>query len=183
MAMNEIMKWQKQIEASKRRVQKRQDVRDLRTAGVYSNGYDHYINEDGYPFDGVDTPWWFKNLQKAWKSKAEQKNQVHGDGTDVIPKSWDEYCEGRVDLLGEEFDPRKVKPNIGRPKLPAHLKKNPSKIKRSDQMKLLLQEDGITVNSDGTIVNYEGWIFCPNGRIKFENEPTISTYEFIKLYG
>lgn len=189
MSMNDMQKWEKSIEASRRKIQKRNDVKDLRNAGIYNNGVSAYLDEDGYPLDGVEIPHWFKNFSKAWKTnkrlgaqrRREKLNTI--ESTRTITDEWNDWCDDKVQMLGEECDPRNHKPKLGRPKLPAHLKKNPTKIKRSNQMRLLLQEHGITANEDSTIVNYDGWTFCLNGRIKFEDEPTISTYEFIKLYG
>jgi len=74
-----------------------------------------------------------------------------------------------------------------------HLKKYNPRIKRSDKMKTLLAEKDITVSLEGKLlVNgkpYEGWMFQPNGRIKFMGdekfniEPyTISTHQFISDY-
>ena len=86
-------------------------------------------------------------------------------------------------MLGEESDPRIPKRKPGRPKLPDHLKKRPTKVKRSDEMKRLLLENGIEVKSDGSVHgrtgHYIGWTFQPNGRVKFEDEDPISIYKFL----
>ena len=99
--------------------------------------------------------------------------------------SWNEYLSNRG------LSQPKRKP--GRPKLPDHLKKNNPSIKRSDKMKTLLAQKGITVSSEGKLlVNgkpYEGWMFQANGRIKFLGdeeyniEPySLSAHQFILDY-
>ena len=97
------------------------------------------------------------------------------------PSSWEFYLSCR----GMEQPKRKP----GRPKKQNH------RIKRSDQMKTILDEKGITVSLEGKLLidgksePYEKWIFQPNGRIKFIGdeefniEPyTLSTHKFISDY-
>ena len=101
--------------------------------------------------------------------------------------SWNEYLSNR----GLKQPKRKV----GRPKLPDHLKKQNPRIKRSDKMKTLLAQKGITVSSEGNLhlrgnsKAYEGWMFQANGRIKFLGdeefniEPyALSAHQFILDY-
>ena len=48
-------------------------------------------------------------------------------------------------------------------------------------MKQLLQENGFEVNDSGSILQYEEWNFLANGRLKQNNEPSISAHNFLKL--
>ncbi len=194
---NPMIQVQKNIESSKRREQKRQDAKDLRNAGVYDNGRDHYLDKNGDPMDGVDIPVWFKNLSRAWQSNKRLGTQRRKEKLDSIESTisvtdtWNQWCDDRVDLLGEECDPRKPKRKVGRPKLPYHLKKNPTKIKRSDQMKTLLLEHGIhpieQPSTDGPwedifLKEYPDWEFLPNGRLRHGDEPPISVHQFLQNF-
>lgn len=102
--------------------------------------------------------------------------------------SWSEYLSNRG-------LPSKPKRKVGRPKLSDHLKKNNPRVKRSDKMKVLLAEKGISIGIKGEVLLngdsrlYEGWIFQLNGRIKFLGdekfniEPyTLSAHEFLEAY-
>ncbi len=146
-----------------------------------------FISYD-FQVDAPHEPWWFKNLQKAWRSTQQRKalkqaiserdssvsipsiNEVRED-----PNAWQEYCENR----------EKKRP-VGRPKLPPSERKSlKGKIKRSDQMRQQLLKHGITLNADNGLEParlYEGWIFLPNGRVKFEDEPSISVHAFLRDY-
>lgn len=186
--MNTIKKWQRTIESSKQKVQKRQDTRDLRNSNIYANGKDHYLDADGYYRDDIEIPHWFKNLQKAWKSNRELRaNRKEGkiNHANSVVDDWHLYCDNRVEMFGEEYDPRTQKRKPGRPKLPDHLKKNPTKIKRSDKMKQLLKDNGITVKESGDLYtdtsHYIGWKFQINGRVRFEDEDAISVHKFLTL--
>ncbi len=183
MAISPIQKIHKSIESSKQRMQKRKDANDLRNAGVYANGCDRYLDENGYPRDGIEIPVWFKNLSKAWQSNSKKGTRPK----DTIPKSWDEWCDDRVDLIG--IDPRKAKRPVGRPKLPAHLKKNPTKAKRSDQMRAILLEHNIHLfskpSNDGPwedifLKEHPEWQFLSNGRLRHRDEPPISIHRFLQ---
>jgi hypothetical protein len=101
--------------------------------------------------------------------------------------SWNEYLSNRG--LTE------LKRPVGRPKLPDHLKKQNPRIKRSEQMKTLLAQKGITVSPEGNLhlrgdsEAYKGWMFQANGRIKFLGdeeyniEPyALSAHKFIEEY-
>ena len=192
MAMNKMQKWQKEIERNRESVklkkQKRQDVKDLRNSCIYENGYDHYIDEDGHYRDDVVVPTWFKNLSKAWQSNRELRAKGQREETPCVrslTEDWNNWCDSRVNMLGEEYDLRTPKPKVGRPKLPDYLKKNPTKVKRSTKMKILLSESGIAVHDNGSIHSknghYIGWKFQPNGRVRFENEDPISVHQFLTL--
>ena len=192
---NPMIQLQKDIESSKRRQQKRQDAKDLRNAGVYGNSRDHFLDEDGYPRDGIGIPVWFKNLSRAWESNRRMGVRRRKEKLDPIESTksatdkWNQWCEDRVDLLGEECDPRKLKRKPGRPKLPNRLKKNPTKIRRSDQMCQLLADHGIAINADSSIEGFDGFEFMKNGRIKFLGDEnagvesySLSVHQFIQDY-
>ena len=64
-------------------------------------------------------------------------------------------------------------------------KKSKPKVKRSDQMKQLLEESGIAVEEGGSLHSkdglYVGWKFQINGRVRFEDEDPISIHRFLTL--
>ena len=187
MAMSEMQKWRKQIEAGKRRAQKRKDVKDLRNAGIYSNGVNAYIDEDGHPLDGVVMPAWFKNISKAWESTRwlgqERRSKKHDETQSSMKDKWNEWCDEKVDFGCSDY--RISKSKVGRPRLPDHLKKEPTKVKRSTLMKELLLANTITVDEDMTLRGenglYIGWKFQINGRVRFEDEDPISVHQFLTL--
>jgi len=192
MKMNEMDKWQRDIESARKVQQKKHDVKDLRNAGCYDNGRNHYLDDDGHPRDGIEIPHWFKNLSKAWAAASRiavaqrRQEKLNDTGTSKnLSSKWNNWADSRVEMLGEECDPRAPKPKVGRPKLPEHLKKRPTKVKRSDEMKQLLLNNGIEVHEDGSIHNetghYTGWTFQPNGRVKLEGEDPISVHKFLTL--
>ncbi len=145
--------------------------------------------------DAPDEPHWHRNLQKAWAGnrklgeqrrvtkQQEESNELleeAGTAREVLdnPDAWFDYCR-------EHHICRKP----GRPKLPDHLKKNPTKIKRSDQMCKLLHEHGIEINTDSSIDGFDGFEFMKNGRIKFLGdedagiEPhSLSVHQFLQDY-
>ncbi len=139
--------------------------------------------------DAPNEPVWFQNLQKAWTSTQRRKALAEAitqrdSGIPVPsleeiredPNVWRKYCEER-----------ELKRKPGRPKLPPEQRKSlKGKIKRSDLMRQLLSDHGISVNRDdglepGSI--YEGWVFLPNGRVCFEDEASISVHAFLRDYG
>ncbi len=138
--------------------------------------------------DAPTEPVWFRNLQKAWSSTKSRKalteaimernSGVHIPSLDEVrqnPKLWKEYCEER-----------EIKRKPGRPKLPLEQRKSPKgKVKRSDLMRHLLSDHGITVNKNNALEPvsvYEGWIFLKNGRVCFEDEASISVHAFLREY-
>ncbi len=181
MAMSEMQKWQKSIESGKRRIAKRKARKEAIATGKYApyTGYD----DEGFPLP--DPPYWFLNLQKAWMSNRqlgrERRNKMLDDPKNVtIKQKWDEWCDERVDLGCS--DPRKPKRLVGRPKLHPSQKMQP-KLKRSDQMRRLLQEHGITIESVGQdefLIEYPDWEFLPNGRLRYRQESPISVHRFLK---
>ena len=139
------------------------------------NNYRHY--------DIPDKPYWFKNLEKAWEAnrkEKESKNKFDQLMYDIgIPKGMkyhtDEYVRW---TLQQDWGKLKRKP--GRPKLLPEQRKKP-KLKRSEQMRQLLQENGITVNDDSTLDKYPEWNFLPNGRIRLQKtSATLSVYQFLQ---
>ncbi len=154
--------------------------------GVTENITPPKVKPYNFYIDAPNEPVWFKNLQKAWTStqrrKAlteairERESSVQIPSLDKVrqnPKLWKEYCEER-----------EIKRKPGRPKLPPEQRKSSQgKIKRSVLMQQLLSDHGITVNKNNALepVNiYEGWIFLPNGRVRFEYEASISVHAFIQ---
>ena len=135
-------------------------------------------------------PWWYANLEKAWiakKRKKAIKEFYHherfiediGTAKEMLqnPDKWLHYCQER-----------ELKRKPGRPKLPPEQRKVPKK-KRSDQMRELLESKGVEILPDNSIAGYPGWVFQPNGRVKFLGdeefniEPySISAHEFIESY-
>jgi len=176
---------------SKRIVLSRQRSIGKQSVVVYENGKDCYIDEDDNYRNDVVVPQWFKNLSKAWQSnkafgaQRRRKKLDLLESTKTIADNWNQWCDKRVDMLGEECDPRIQKRKAGRPKLPDHLKIRPIKIKRSDEMKAHLAENRITVKEDRTLRSqkglYIGWNFQINGRVKFQDEDPISVHKFRTL--
>ena len=78
-----------------------------------------------------------------------------------------------------------VKSKAGKLTLPDYFKKNLTKVKRSEQMKMLLLENGIEVDEDGSLRSesglYFGWKFQINGHIRFQDEEPISVHRFLTL--
>ncbi len=139
--------------------------------------------------DAPDEPVWFKNLQRAWTSTQRKKAfkeaiSERDDGAQMPSldevrqdlNAWRKYCENR-----------ELKRKPGRPKLPPEQRKSPKgRIKRSDLMRQLLSDHGISVNDSNTLEPteaYEGWIFLKNGRVCFEGEASISVHAFLRDYG
>ena len=153
-----------------------------------------YNIDDYVYYDIPPKPWWFKNLEEAWaanrelgvmrrdaKSKKDLdkfKKEFPTTAKELLsdPELWFTYCRERE--IG-------ITRPVGRPNLPSHLKKSSTKVKRSDLMKQLLKENGITVDVDGTLLGsngrYVGWKFQPNGRVRFEDEDPISVHKFLSL--
>jgi len=190
MKMTEMQKWQRDIESGRKVQQKKRDVKDQRNAGCYDNGRNHYIDNDGHPRDGIEIPHWFKNLSRAWQASRitntqHRQEKLNEPETMNLSARWNEWADSRVEMLGEECDPRTHKRKLGRPKLPDHLKKRPTKVKRSDEMKQLLMENGIEVREDNTLHSatghYIGWTFQPNGKVKLEGEDPISVHKFLSI--
>jgi len=113
-----------------------------------------------YKYWGIEPPipHWFKNLQKAWKSN--QKNRK----SKTIPTYLDWCIE----------NDKEIKNKVGRPKL------NTSKLKRSEEMKLLLNKNGVDVGSDMLLVQYPNYTFMPNGRLKGSDGSSISVHHFLQ---
>jgi hypothetical protein len=127
-------------------------------------------------------PWWWDNLQKAHESirrksniKKNQESQEFFDrfgGQEQMLKDPQPY----LDWLEERRDG--IRP-VGRPKMLAEDKKA-KKMKRSDEMKKLLVDNGIAVDEGGNLVGFGGWKFMANGRLKHKDEPTVSVHSFLQ---
>ena len=130
---------------------------------------------------------YYKGLYKSAREALDRKDfeDKVGDLHDFLKDtniSWNEY-------LRERGLPVEIKNPVGRPKMEDHLKKVNPKTKRSTKMKILLSNAGITIAPDNTISGYDGFIFLPNGRIKFTGDKkfgieayVISTHQFIEDY-
>jgi len=145
--------------------------------------------EKVYDFDSMapDEPQWHQNLQKAHKVRHTQKilrdaivekDKLQPPSLDEVrqdPNAWRKYCEER-----------EIKRPIGRPRLRPEDRKSPKgRIKRSDLMRQLLSDHGISVNENNglePVSAYEGWTFLPNGRVCFEDEASISVHAFLRDY-
>ncbi len=154
--------------------------------GVTENIKPQKVKPYNFYTDAPSEPIWFKNLQKAWSSTQRKKALKEAiterdsgvqlpslDGVRQNPQLWKEYC-----------NEHELKRKPGRPKLPPEQRKSQKgRIKRSDLMRKLLTNHGITVNKDNGLEPtsaYEGWVFLKNGRIRFENESSISVHAFIR---
>ncbi len=161
MAMSPMLKWQKSNEkarvANAKAKQRRQDIQDLKNAGVYISPDELYRDEYGHI--KLDAPQWYKNIQGAWETnrKIRQTNStLKADGHVPVKR------KRKKKTMDQK--PRKVK------------------IRRSVQMKVLLQEHDVVVNDAGTIEGYEDFIFLPNGRIGTPENDVISAIQFIHDY-
>ncbi len=157
-----MQKWQRSIEKAKianaKAKQCRRDNQDLKDAGVYISPDEKYRDEFGYI--RPDAPQWYKNIQGAWETnrKIRQTNSA---------------------LKADGYDPVKRK----RKKKTMDQKPRKVKIKRSVQMKVLLQGHGVSVDViSGTIEGYEDFTFLPNGRICTPEKDVISVFQFIHDY-
>lgn len=152
--------------------QRRRDISDLKNAGVWQDPRDKYLTKTGSLKPYMEILTWFLNIYKAWGKGAANRD------------NWNRWCNSRVEHTG--IDPREQKRKVGRPKLPQHLKKSPTKVKRSDTMKALLLEHNIhltepsNVYADRFLVEYSHWQFLPNGRVRHKQESPISVHQFLK---
>ncbi len=132
-----------------------------------------------YGDDTPDKPWWFKNLQKAWKANRKEKGSknkfdqlMHDIG---IPKGMRYHSDAYMRWSLQQEYPVKRKP--GRPKLKPEQRKKP-KIKRSEQMRQLLKENGIAVLEDSTLNTHPDIKFLKNGRLDVNGYP-VSVHQFL----
>ena len=186
MKMSPYEKWHRSNAKAKisraKAKQSRKDNNDLKNAGIYVSPDERYLDEDGYYRDDIEIPTWFKNLSKAWQENRRQGATRRREKTESLKsmtEMWDNWCDNRIEMLGEDCDPRNSKPKVGRPKLPPEEKKKP-KIKRSEQMRKLLKENSINVLNDLSLDKHPNWAFLPNGRVKQRNEPPVSVHLFLK---
>ncbi len=148
---------------------------------------EYWTENEEYEYLGLPPkPQWFKNLEKAWevnrKAGEEKRAAIAKEEDDELyknigrpPDDTDAYIKW-CDMMAGYFKKRKV----GRPKLPPEQLKKP-KIKRSEQMRQLLQENGVTVKEDLALDKYPEWNFLPNGRVRLqETEATLSVHQFLQ---
>ncbi len=138
-----------------------------------------YTDKNGMRHHNLDDkPWWWFNLEKAWKANKKIPNSMnrfdtlmHDKGIPVgIRYHRDQYIRW---TLQQDY-PTKRKP--GRPKLPKSQLKQP-KIKRSDEMKQLLRDNGIEI-IDGKLSTHPDIKFLANGRLDVHGYP-ISVHQFL----
>ncbi len=127
-----------------------------------------------------DKPWWYKNLQLAWKVNKKIPNSMNRFDTlmhDIgIPKGMRYHSDAYVRWsLQQDWGEPKRKP--GRPKLPKSQLKQP-KVKRSDEMRQLLNDNGIEVLEDSTLNTHPDIRFLANGRLDVHGYP-ISVHQFL----
>ncbi len=145
------------IKSKAKAKRRRQEIQDLKDAGVWQDPRALYLDNDGYVLR--DAPQWWLNLRRAWDANdrryATQKaaRPLKTDEPTTIPK-------------------RKKRYNKTERK---------SKVKHSEKMKLLLEDHGIHVTADGMLSDeFSEWRFCPNGRLQHNDEPTISVFYFLQ---
>ncbi len=163
MQMTEMEKWQRSLDRAKRssaeEKQRRQEIQDLKNAGIWQDPRTLYLDEDGYVLP--DAPQWWLNLRRAWDANDRRY-----------------AAQKAARLLNEGELPRVPK----RKKRYNKTERKP-KVKHSEKMKLLLEDHGLHVSADGLLCNeFSEWRFCPNGRLQRNDEPTISVFYFLQHY-
>lgn len=159
MAMSPLLKMQRSMEkahiASEKAKQRKQDIQDLKDAGIWIDPREIYLDDYGYM--KYDAPVWFRNLYKAW---GEQKK------------------------INDELHERKVtEPTVKRKRKKNRFKYNKKPLRRGDEMRSLLEDHGIYVGEDNMLSDeFSEWRFCPNGRLQRADEPTISVFLFLDKY-
>ncbi|KYJ87046.1 hypothetical protein [Sulfurovum riftiae] len=161
MKMTEMEKWQRSLDRAKKSSanakQRRQEIQDLKNAGVWQDPRTRYLDEDGYPLP--DTPQWWLNLRRAWDAN---------DRRYAVQKAVRPFNKGEP----PQAPKRKKRYN--------KIERKP-KVKHSEKMKLLLEDHGIHVSADGLLSDeFSEWRFCPNGRLQHGDEPAISVFYFLQ---
>ncbi len=173
--MNTLTAWNRANSRAKRAREKanerRRDIRVEKSAGIWEDPRDKYLNSCGKPKSNIIIPAWFLNIYKTWNR-----------GSTSDKEAWNKWCNSQIDHTG--IDPRNKKKKVGRPKLPQHLKTEPIKVKRSDKMKALLLENGIHLTdakpyADIFLIEYPEWQFLVNGRLKHKEGAIISVHKFL----
>jgi hypothetical protein len=150
---------------------------------------EHYTRDEEYQYLGLPPkPYWFKNLEKAWEANrtaGQSRREVLAREEDVElyryigkpPRGTDAYIEW-CDMMVGHLKKRKV----GRPKLGPDQRKKP-KLKRSEQMRQILKENGIEVLEDSILSKHTDFKFLPNGRIGLVGSSvTISVHKFLQNF-
>ncbi len=146
---------------------------------------EYWTEDEEYEYLGLPPkPQWFRNLEQAWvancKAGEEKRAAIAKEEDDELyknigkpPDGTDAYIKW-CDMMVGHLKKRKV----GRPRLSPSLRKKP-KIKRSEQMRQLLKENGIEVLEDSTLEGYPNLIFLPNGRVGGKRL-NISVHQFLQ---
>ncbi len=151
--------------------ERRRDIRVEKSAGIWDDPRDKYLNSAGKPKADIVIPVWFLNIYKTWNR-----------GSTSDKEAWNKWCNSQIDHSG--IDPRKKKRPVGRPRLPQHLKTEPIKVKRSDKMEQLLLEHDIHLTKGKQyapihLTEYPEWEFLPNGRVRDKENNIISVFKFL----
>ena len=139
---------------------------------------------------------------KRWKLQRERKAQKRQDvqdqrNTGTYTNGMDQYYNDHGDPLPDIEIPNWAKAlhrahtaaagmrhfNSFHEKYLNKPRTTPLPPKRSDQMRALLLEHGVSVDADNNVAGYDNVIMMPNGRIWFKDEDIkISVHQFIKDY-
>lgn len=143
--------------------------------------------------DAPPKPVWYRNLEKAWASnralKIEREATKLKEENQTLPNRFGTSIREAIadddELWHDRCNELHTRRKPGRPRMKPEDRKNNPRIKRSDKMKKLLLENGITVDEENNIHNdtglYIGWKFQINGRVKFDEEPPISVHKFLSI--
>ena len=173
--MKTLSSWNKMNErneqAREKANERRRDIRAEKSAGIWDDPRDKYLNSNGKPKSNVTIPVWFLNIYKTWN---------RGSASDK--EAWNKWCNSQINHSG--IDPRTKKKKVGRPRLPQHLKKEPGKSRRSDKMEVLLLEHDIHLARGKPyapiyLQEYPKVQFLPNGRLELEDKTRISVFKFL----
>ncbi len=155
---------------------------ELPTHLIAKNPYSHH-DKRYQQWKSCTIARYYKKLYRAKVNKVNTNDFLAavGDASDILanPRSWETYMEERE--LGK-------KRSLGRPPMAPGDRKRPS-MKRSDQMRSLLLDNGIKINDDSSIDGFDGFEFMKNGRIKFLGDEcagiesySLSAYRFLQDY-
>ncbi len=146
---------------------------------------EYWTEDEEYKYLGLPPkPHWFMNLEKAWdanrKAGEEKRAAVTKEEKDELyrhigkpPEDTDAYVKW-CNMMEYYLKKRPV----GRPKLKPEQRVKP-KLKRSEQMRQLLKDNGIAVLEDSTLKGYYNLKFLPNGRVGGKGL-NISVHQFLQ---